>query len=160
MFNHIKQGLCLTVFLLGALPAHVTLAQTAAPEVQAIADVDSRRPIVVRPNERTHILANMRKYLIGVQSMTAALAADDMVAATAAARAMGSVNLYELKLMFPTLASVEFHNLAFEVHRDFDGIASDAESKKDPKLMLGQLGATLKKCTHCHETFLLADSAH
>lgn len=160
MFKHIKQGLCLTAFLLGALPAHVTLAQTAAPEVQSNADVDSRRPIVVRPNERTRILANMRKYLIGVQSMTAALAVDDMVAAAAAARAMGSVNLYDLKLMFPTPASVEFHNLAFEVHRDFDGIASDAESKKDPKLMLGQLGATLKKCTHCHETFRLNDKAH
>ena len=160
MFKHIKQGLCLTVFLLGALPAHVALAQTAAPAVQANDDVDSRRPIVVRPNERTRILANMRKYLIGVQSMTAALAADDMPAATAAARAMGSVNLYELKLMFPTPASVEFHNLAFEVHRDFDGVASDAESRKDARLMLGQLGTTLKKCTHCHETYRLEDKAH
>lgn len=75
MFNHIKQRLCLTVSLLGALAPHVTLAQTAALGVQVNSDDDGRRPIVVRPNERTHILANMRKYLIGVQSMTEALAA-------------------------------------------------------------------------------------
>lgn len=160
MFKHNKLGLCLTVSLLGALPVQVTLAQTAAPGVQSNTDVDSRSPIVVRPNERTRILANMRKYLIGVQSMTAALASDDMPAAAAAARAMGGVNLYDLNLMFPTRASVEFHDLAFEVHRDFDGIASDAESKKDPKLMLRQLGATLKRCTHCHETYRLEDKAH
>jgi hypothetical protein len=160
MFKQMKPGLFLTIFLLGALPAPITLAQTAAPGLQANQDLDGRRPIVVRPNERNRILANMRTYLIGVQSMTEALAAEDMPAAAAAARAMGSVNLYDLKLMFPSSASIEFHNLAFEVHRDFDVIANDAQAKQDPRLMLRQLGATLKKCTHCHETYRLDDKAH
>ena len=92
--------------------------------------------------------------------LTEALARDDMQAASAAARKMGSINLYDIKLIFPNKASVEFHGLAFEVHRDFDAIARDAEAKKDPKLMLSQIGTVMKKCTYCHETYRLQDSAH
>ena len=160
MSKHTKQGFILTVFLLAALPAPVVLAQANPPDVQANPELDSRRTIVTRPNERTRILANMRMYLVGLQAMTEALARDDMQAASAAARKMGSVNLHDIKLMFPNKASVEFHGLAFEVHRDFDGIAKDAEVRKDPKLMLTQLGTVMKKCTHCHETYRLQDMAH
>ena len=160
MSKHTKQGFFLAVFLLTALPAPVVLAQANPPDVQANPELDNRRTIVTRPNERTRILANMRMYLVGLQAMTEALARDDMQAASAAARKMGSVNLYDIKLMFPNKASVEFHELAFEVHRDFDAIAKDAEVKKDPKLMLAQLGTVMKKCTHCHETYKLQDMAH
>lgn len=160
MSMHIKQGFFLAVFFLAALPAPVVLAQANPPDAQANPEVDNRRGIVTRPNERTHILSNMRMYLVGLQAVTEALARDDMKAASAAARMMGSVNLYDIKLMFPNKASVEFHELAFEVHRDFDGIAKDAETKKDSKLMLTQLGAVMKKCTHCHETYRLQDMAH
>ena len=167
MSKHIKQGFVLAASLLAIFPTHFTLAQTPPPvgeilppTAQANPDVDNRRGISTRPNERTRILTNMRKYLVGLQWITEALARDDMQAAIAAARTMGSVNLYDIKLMFPNKASVEFHDLAFEVHRDFDAIARDAEAKKNPKLMLAQIGTVMKKCTHCHETYRLQDSAH
>ncbi|NMM04777.1 hypothetical protein [Polaromonas sp.] len=167
MTKHIKQGLVLAASLLAVLPAHFTLAQTLPPVTQILPptaqtspDDDNRRGISTRPNERVRILTNMRKYLVGLQWVTEALARDDMQAAIAAVRTMGAVNLYDIKLMFPNKASVEFHNLAFEVHSDFDAIARDAEAKKDPKLMLAQIGTVMKKCTHCHETYRLQDSAH
>jgi hypothetical protein len=115
---------------------------------------------MTRPNERSRILTNMRKYLIGLQAMTEALAHDDMQSAAAAARSMGSINLYDVRLMFPNVAAIEFRDLAFEVHRDFDVVAKDAESKQDPKLMLSQLAAIMKKCAHCHDTYKLQDSSH
>lgn len=160
MSMHIKQGFFLAVSLLVVLPAQVTQAQTQPPGPQANPEVDNRRSIVTRPNEKTHILSNMRKYLVGLQATVEALAREDMQAAGAAARLMGSVNLYDIKLMFPNKASIEFHDLAFEVHRDFDGIAKDAETKKDAKLMLTQMGTIMKKCTYCHETYRLQDTAH
>ena len=165
--KHVKRGLFLSAFLLAAFPPQVTLAQTQPPggqaspaDAQANPEVENRRGIMTRPNERARILSNMRMYLVGLQAVTEALARDDMQAASAAARRMGSVNLYDIKLMFPSQASIEFHELAFQVHRDFDGIAKDAETKKDPKLMLTQLGSVMKKCTYCHATYRLQDMAH
>ncbi|MEO5658174.1 MAG: hypothetical protein ABIQ90_00045 [Polaromonas sp.] len=160
MSMHIKQGFFFAVSLLALIPGQVALAQTQPPGPQANPEVDNRRTIVTRPNERTRILSNMRKYLVGLQATIEALARDDMQAASAAARMMGSVNLYDIKLMFPNKASIEFHELAFQVHRDFDNIAKDAETKKDAKLMLTQMGTVMKKCTYCHETYRLQDMAH
>jgi hypothetical protein len=160
MSKRIKQGCFIALSLLAALPAQFTLAQNQFPGAQANPDVDNRRPIMTRPNERSRILTNMRKYLIGLQAMTEALAHDDMQSAAAAARSMGSINLYDVRLMFPNVAAIEFRDLAFEVHRDFDVVAKDAESKQDPKLMLSQLAAIMKKCAHCHDTYKLQDSSH
>jgi hypothetical protein len=167
MSKHIKHGFVLAASFFAVIPANLALAQTQPPAAETLPptaqtspDVDNRRGISTRPNERVRILTNMRKYLVGLQWVTEALARNDMQAATAAVRTMGGVNLYDIKLMFPNKASTEFHDLAFEVHRDFDAIAKDAESKKDPKLMLAQIGTVMKKCTYCHETYRLQDSAH
>lgn len=161
MPTRFTKPLLILLSLCAALPTAV--AQTQAPDPiaqRAGTDADTRYPIVTRPNERTRILANMRKYLIGLQKMSEALARDDMQSAAEAARSMGSINLYEVKLMFPNKAAIDFRELAFEVHRDFDSVAKDAEEKKDAKLMLGQLAAIMKKCAHCHDTYRLQDTAH
>jgi hypothetical protein len=157
MSKRIKQGLAIALSLLAAVPASLTLAQGQSSGAQ---DVDTRRGIVVRPNERTRILASMRKYLIGLQVMYEALARDDMKSAADAARSMGGINLYEVRLMFANEAAVEFRKLAFDVHTDFDVVAKDVETRKDPKLMLSQLAAIMKKCAHCHDTYRLQDTAH
>lgn len=160
MSKSFKHGLFIVLSLLSAVPAHLALAQTQPQGAEANPEIDARRGIVTRPNERSRILHNMRKYLVGLQVMSEALARDDMKAAAEAARSMGSVNLYEVRLMFANKAAIEFRDLAFEVHRDFDALAISAEEKKDPKLMLGQLAAIMKKCAHCHDTYRLQDTAH
>lgn len=48
---------------------------------------------------------------------------------------------------------MEFRQLGFSVHRDFDQIALDAESLKDVSYSLSQLSGTLKKCVSCHATY-------
>lgn len=159
MSKDLKRGLMITLLACSALTGHPALAQSPPAGQQANQDVDNRRGIVTRPNERVRILSSMRKYLVGLQSVTEALARDDMKAAVEATRAMGSVNLYEVKLRFANKAAIEFRELAFSVHKDFDRIAKNAEEKKDPKAMLGQIAAVMKKCTYCHETYRLADFA-
>lgn len=158
MFKHMKQAFFISLSLLAV--GQLALAQSPAPGVSPYKDIDKRSGIMTRPNERTHILINMRKYLKGIQAATEALARDDLPAATEAVRAMGSINLYEVRLMFPNAAAIEFRQLAAEMHRDFDSIARDAQEKKDGKLMLAQIGAIMKKCVHCHDTYRLQDSAH
>lgn len=153
-------GLIIVLSLVLLLSSRATPAQGQPAGAQPAAEVDTRRGIVTRPNERAHILNNMRKYLKGVQEMAQALARDDMPAAAQAARSMGSIDLYEVRLAFPSKPAVEFRDLASGVHSDFDRIAKDADEKKDPRLMLGQLAETMKKCVYCHDTYRLIDMAH
>lgn len=161
MSTRIIKRLLISLSLCAVLPSALSQTQTPDPiAAQAGTDADTRHAIVTRPNERTRILANMRKYLVGLQKMSEALARDDMKTASEAARSMGSINLYEVKLMFPNKSAIDFRELAFDVHRDFDTIAKDAEEKKDGKMMLAQLAAVMKKCAHCHDTYRLQDSAH
>jgi hypothetical protein len=47
----------------------------------------------------------------------------------------------------------EFMQLGMSVHQDFDKIAADAQSIKDPKHPLQQLSQTMGKCTACHAIY-------
>lgn len=132
------------------------VAMAVEPEGSAVA----RKPIITRPNERTHILSDMRQYLTGIQKMMEALAREDVKSAAAAARSMGNVRVYEVHLSFPNKSAVEFRDLAMELHQDFEQIAKDGEDQGNARLMLGQMAKTMKKCIYCHTTYELRDMAH
>jgi len=157
MSNRMKQACLISLSLLALFP-DTGRTQDSSSAAAAYTDMDTRRPIITRPNERAHILQNMRRYLTGLQAVT--LARDDMAAATEAARSMGSINLYEVRLMFPNAAAIEFRDLGGELHREFDRIANDAQERKNAKAMMAQIGAAMKKCVYCHETYALRDTAH
>lgn len=159
MPRYIKRIMLIIAVSLSALSSQVSLAQ-GQPTAASTPDLDNRRSIVVIPKERVRILYNMRQYLIGLQQLTEAVANDQMDSAIAAARSMGSIRLYDLRLKFANEAVIEFHTNAFEVHQDFDRIAAAAEQQRDGTRMLRDVAALMKKCTHCHETFRLQDTAH
>ena len=161
MSKHLKLGTLILV-LCSTLASQTVLAQVqpAPAPTSPNVDVDTRLGIVTLPWERALILRNMRKYLAGLQELTAAVANGDMKTATEAARSMGSVNLYDIKLKFASKTAIEFREIAFEVHKDFDRAAADAEAKKDGMLLLKQVSTIMKRCTYCHETFHLQQSAH
>jgi hypothetical protein len=140
-----------------ALPAW---GQVDSPPARPNKGGDGRLGIVTLPKERTLILNNMRQYLVGLQTLTEAVADNDLPKSIEAARSMGSINLYELRLMFANDASIRFHQILFDVHRNFDEAATEAEEKKDTKVLLKRVSVIMKKCTYCHETFQLLDTAH
>lgn len=132
----------------------------------AVVNEDTRIPVMLRPSERTRVLNDMRQYLSGLQQMFSALAEDDMAKVAATARALGSINIYQAHLMFPTQSAVRFRELSALVHENFESIAEDAEKFKDSqdainsKDILGRLSQTMKKCVACHESYLLSESPH
>lgn len=160
MSKYLKRGTLIVALLCSALTTQSVLAQIEPAATSANVDVDTRLGIVTLPWERALVLRNMRKYLVGLQELTAAVANGDMKTATEAARSMGSVNLYDIKLKFANKTAIEFREIAFEVHKDFDRAAADAEVKKDGMLLLKQVSTIMKRCTYCHETFRLQESAH
>lgn len=120
--------------------------------------VDGRSILRLTPEERAMILDEMRLFLGGVQHMTDALGKQDMQAAANAARDMGQSMVHEVPPALRAKLPVEFRQVGFSVHRDFDQIALDAESLKDVSHSLDQLSATLQKCVSCHATYQIQSS--
>ncbi|HPP82145.1 MAG TPA: hypothetical protein PLZ50_01110 [Rubrivivax sp.] len=114
---------------------------------------DGRTVVLLAPGERDFVLREMRGFVAGVQQATAALATDDMTAVAAAARKMGMGAAHDAPAAIVAKLPLEFKTLAFGVHRGFDTIALDAESLRDPKHTLTQLGEVLGKCVECHDRY-------
>ncbi|MXS85688.1 hypothetical protein ABO04_07155 [Nitrosomonas sp. HPC101] len=118
-------------------------------------DQDDRQTLNLSEAQRGHVLKEMRALLSGTQNILAALSKDDMAAVARHARPLGTNMAHKaedhdhLKDVLPK----EFMRLGMSLHQDFDQIASDAESKKDPKLTLRQLSDSMSKCTACHESY-------
>lgn len=125
---------------------------------------DARVVLHLDPAERAMILEEMRLFLGGVQKMTGALARQDMPATAQAARDLGVKMTHEVPPALRAKLPLEFRQLGFSVHRDFDQLALDADSLKDVSHSLGQLSSTLQKCVACHATYQIGvpafDAAH
>lgn len=140
------------------LAALLTLSLTAAhaqdPHAHHHAPAsDSRAVLELLPHERAMILEEMRMFLAGIQKMTGALGKQDMPAVAAASRDLGQKMVHEVPPALRAKLPLEFRQLGFSVHRDFDQIALDADSLKDASYSLGQLSTTLEKCVACHATY-------
>jgi hypothetical protein len=114
---------------------------------------DGRAVLELAPGERAMILEEMRMFLAGVQTMTGALGRQDMPAVAEAARGLGQKMVHEVPPALRAKLPLEFRQLGFSVHRDFDQIALDADSLKDVSHSLNQLSATLQKCVACHASY-------
>ena len=132
----------------------------AWPQQRSEADEDRRTPVVLRPNEKAAMLADMREYLKGLQEIFSALAKGDMTAVAARAQSLGTINIFQTYLMFPTVSGVRFRELSALVHEDFEDIAADATANRSPNATLEKLSLTMKHCVSCHDSFRLQEMAH
>jgi len=124
----------------------------AATSVQAEA-VDNRQILMLSEPQRGHVLEEMRALLTGTQNILSALANDDMAAVVQYARPLGMGMAHKAEDHLKGALPKEFMQLGMSVHKDFDLIAADAESLKDPKHTLRQLGESMSKCTACHAAY-------
>lgn len=142
----------ITLALATLLGLNLSVASAQESHTHA-AVADGRAILELSPEERVMILGEMRLFLDGIQKMTAAMGRQDTQATAAAARAMGRKMVHEVPPALREKLPLEFRQLGFSVHRDFDQIAMDAESMKDVSTTLNQLSATLQKCVSCHTTY-------
>ena len=114
---------------------------------------DGRATIVLEPGERALMLREMREFVAGLRTISAALARDDMPGVAKAARAMGTVKSGEVPAAMLGKLPIEFKTLAQDVHRGFDTIAADAEGGATSKQTLARIGDVLQNCAACHASF-------
>lgn len=118
---------------------------------------ERRAPVVLRPNEKTAMLSDMRDYLKGVQAIVAALAKDDLDTVSAVAESLGIINIVDRPLVFPNASGTRFRDLAALVHMNFEEMAIDAKTHRSTKATLERLAPLMKRCVNCHETFYITD---
>lgn len=119
-------------------------------------DVDTRQKLVLNQEQRSLVLTEMRMMFASTQGIVAALSQDDMAAVAKYARSSGMAMGREAGGHLHHALPAEFKQLGMSVHQDFDMIATDAESFKDPKHTLQQLGAVMNKCIACHTVYQIA----
>jgi len=112
-----------------------------------------RAVVPLTPEEREHVLGEMRDFLVALQGVTDGLARDDFGAVTAAARKVGAGA--EGGRMPPAIAKKlppEFRQLAKATHDGFDTLAADA-ARRDARHTLTQASALMQRCNACHAAF-------
>jgi cytochrome c556 len=116
-------------------------------------EADNRQMLNLSKPQRNHVLGEMRSLLAGTQTILGALARDDMATVAEQSKALGFNMKHKAETPLHDVLPKEFMQLGMSMHKDFDLIAVDAESLKDPKHTLQQLSATMGKCTACHDTY-------
>lgn len=120
------------------------------------ADQDNRQTLSLSEAQRSHVLEEMRALLSGTQNILAALATDDMALVAKSARPLGLGMAHKAEDHMKSVLPKAFMQMGVSLHQDFDLIATDAESKRDPKLTLRQLGDAMTKCVACHDTYRIS----
>jgi hypothetical protein len=145
------KGHCRTTLLLLVLIA--SAGQLTAYAGQTTPAEGARTTVRIDPGERDLVLAEMRAFLQSVQIITQSLSVEDLSAAAAAARAVGTAAAAEVPDALKAKLPVGFKKLGNATHRAFDELALDAEQLGDPDHALSQLAALLGNCVGCHAAF-------
>lgn len=144
-----KWKCAVTIAILGGLLVAVLLRFLVVGDTTTAPD--GRRAILLTPPERDMVLYEMRGFLAGVQGITVALGVEDMATVAKIARSLGMQTAHAMPASLTGKLPLEFKQLGFSVHQDFDRMAEDAGTMADPALTLKQLGETMAKCVACHQ---------
>ncbi|GBF38503.1 hypothetical protein LPTSP1_14960 [Leptospira johnsonii] len=112
--------------------------------------------IHLNPEERNLVLTEMRGLLASINGIVSALAEEDYQKAELAASASGMAMVKKLEDEERTILlklPIEFKQLGFGTHDQFDKIAEDLRQKKNTKVILRELDKLTQNCVRCHATY-------
>ena len=112
-----------------------------------------RVPVPLTPEEREHVLGEMRDLLVALQGVADGLARDDFSAVAVAARKVGAVSSGQTPPAIAKKLPPEFRQLGRATREQFDALAADAVGRRDARHTLAQTSALMQRCNACHATF-------
>jgi len=114
---------------------------------------DGRTSILLNPQERDLVLAEMRMFLSTVQQINTGIAEGDLKLVSKAARAVGASAQAAVPGTLIGKLPLEFKQLGFDTHTKFDQLALDNDDIEDAQLALSQLSNLMQNCVACHEAY-------
>ncbi|EPG74980.1 hypothetical protein LEP1GSC058_1663 [Leptospira fainei serovar Hurstbridge str. BUT 6] len=117
---------------------------------------DGRVSIYLNEDERILVLTEMRGLLTSINGVLGGLSEGDYEKASESARASGmglvrSLEKEEKKILLKL--PIEFKQLGFGTHEQFDVIAEKLKQKKELGIILNELDILTRKCVACHATY-------
>ncbi|MBE8162362.1 MAG: hypothetical protein HAW63_00020 [Bdellovibrionaceae bacterium] len=113
---------------------------------------DSRRPVRMTKEMGEHQLKNMRGHLEAVSAIVSAMALKDFKKMEKAALRLASSPKMKMMCNHMGNATPGFTKMGLVLHTTADTLVQAAK-KKNYKVFVKKLSATLKTCTSCHSTF-------
>ncbi len=116
---------------------------------------DNRVAVMLAPEEREFVLAEMRMLLEGVQGITAGVAANDMQQISSSARRIGMASAADVNPQLMMKLPLAFKQQGMSVHKQFDQLADMADSGASANELLTMLSEQLSSCVACHSIYTL-----
>ena len=116
---------------------------------------DGRTEILLAPEERDLILAEMRQLLKAVDGIVRGLgeSTPDRKAVETAARAVGMKMAADVEPTIMMKLPLPFKQLGMSIHHDMDALADAAVRGETPGQVLQRLSSLTARCTVCHEMY-------
>lgn len=129
------------------------LSGVGANLASAVDVVDDRKVIVFTAEEYAAGLQYMRDTLLALQNILKGASEDDMKEVARAARVMATPmnEIFSEESLSKT--SGEFRLLLNSMPKNFEHIAVDADSAKDPNLTVLQVSQLMARCLACHREY-------
>ena len=122
--------------------------------VGEVADAsDGRQAILLQPDERDFVLAEMRLFLTSVQAINQAIVDDKPEQIVSAAKMVGTAAQQTVPPALIAKLPLEFKKQGFDTHQKFDLLAMDAEQIGDGMHSLKQLAELMQNCVACHAMY-------
>ncbi len=119
----------------------------------ALESSDGRLSIQLNAAERDLVLREMRAFLASAQQITQGVSENDMLLVAESARKVGHAAQAEVPGTLVGKLPVEFKQLGFDTHAQFDQLALDADDLGDSSHALSQLSTLMQNCVACHAAY-------
>lgn len=116
---------------------------------------DGRTAVLLLPDERNRVLAEMRLLLESAQGIILAAIEGDMEEVAEIATVVGMAATRNEPPQLIAKLPIEFKTLGFATHQAMDELALTASVTDDPLVIIEELATVMSNCTGCHETFRL-----
>lgn len=116
---------------------------------------DGRTEILLAPEERDHVLAEMRELLKAVDGIIRGLGepTPDRKAIETAARSVGTSMAADVEVTIMLKLPLPFKQMGMSIHRDMDALADAVIQGETPQQILQRLSSMTARCTVCHEMY-------
>ncbi|MES0490864.1 MAG: hypothetical protein ABUK01_12785 [Leptospirales bacterium] len=114
---------------------------------------DTRMAITLTPDEKSHVLGEMRAMLNSIQGIVAGLDQGDMKMVSEAALESGTAHMVDTDPRLMMKLPLSFKKLGIGSHEYYDKISEVALADGSQKKILSMLNSQLQTCIACHDTF-------
>lgn len=144
------------VSLIGVMGLGVVGHARAVEPLQS--SVGTRQRLVLAPDQREMILAEMRLMLGSIHGIVRGLATGDRSAMEQAARASGVEESADVDPHIRTLLPRQFLELGMRTHRRFDGLADRIQAGSSHADIIRELAKLTGHCVACHAMYRLDEA--